>query len=250
MLFYQYWKSHCGDKTVVRLSYLHNGISFTGKKTSLYWIKVLVPGAFTSSTAEVILGMGLANERWCHIVTSSLIGWAHTQNDPWTDMTLTLFDTERVSSSNQCHLSAKEQLHECFQLHEYTFTFLSNKCSGWLNGNHQSMSVSNALVPPWVQKIIGLNKEPWGTLARENCWSEISVQAREGLCGISPQFFFNRPPNFISRGPSQAIIMRLSPSYGRISWKRSPFSRRWDWSEPKTAISGLNTCEVDRSQTG
>ena len=24
-----------------------------------------------------------ANERWCYIVTSSLIGWAQTQNDPW-----------------------------------------------------------------------------------------------------------------------------------------------------------------------
>ena len=30
----------------------------------------------------IILGMGWANERWCYIVTSSLIGWAHTQNDP------------------------------------------------------------------------------------------------------------------------------------------------------------------------
>ena len=35
---YQYRKSHCGDKTVVRSSYLHNGISYTGKMTSLYWI--------------------------------------------------------------------------------------------------------------------------------------------------------------------------------------------------------------------
>ena len=35
---YQYRKSHCGDKTVVRSSYLHNGISFTGKMSSLYWI--------------------------------------------------------------------------------------------------------------------------------------------------------------------------------------------------------------------
>ena len=34
----QYSKSHCGDKTVVRPSYLHNGISFTGKTVSLYWI--------------------------------------------------------------------------------------------------------------------------------------------------------------------------------------------------------------------
>ena len=32
-------KSHCGDKTVVRSSYLHNGISYTGKISSLYWIR-------------------------------------------------------------------------------------------------------------------------------------------------------------------------------------------------------------------
>ena len=35
---YQYRKSHCGDKTILRPSYLHNGISYTGKMTSLYWI--------------------------------------------------------------------------------------------------------------------------------------------------------------------------------------------------------------------
>ena len=28
---YQYRKSHCGDKTVIRSSYLHHGISYTGK---------------------------------------------------------------------------------------------------------------------------------------------------------------------------------------------------------------------------
>ena len=30
---YQYRNSHCGDKTVIRSSYLHNGISYTGKMT-------------------------------------------------------------------------------------------------------------------------------------------------------------------------------------------------------------------------
>ena len=39
---YQYWKSYCGDKTVIRLSYLHNGISYTGKTTSLYWFSSLL----------------------------------------------------------------------------------------------------------------------------------------------------------------------------------------------------------------
>ena len=43
MQSYQYRKSHCEDKTILRPSYLHNGISYTGKKTtSLYWIKAQV----------------------------------------------------------------------------------------------------------------------------------------------------------------------------------------------------------------
>ena len=42
MSSYQYSKSHCGDKTVVRSSYLHNGISYTGKMTSLYWIRAQI----------------------------------------------------------------------------------------------------------------------------------------------------------------------------------------------------------------
>ena len=41
MSSYQYRKSHFGDKTVVRSSYLQNGISYTGKMTSLYWIRAL-----------------------------------------------------------------------------------------------------------------------------------------------------------------------------------------------------------------
>ena len=36
MSSYQYRKSHCGDKTVVRSSYLHSGISYTGKMASFF----------------------------------------------------------------------------------------------------------------------------------------------------------------------------------------------------------------------
>ena len=39
MLYYQYRKSHCEDKTILRSSYLHNRISYTGKRTYLYWIR-------------------------------------------------------------------------------------------------------------------------------------------------------------------------------------------------------------------
>ena len=42
MSSYQYRKSHCGDKTIFRPSYLHNEISYTDKMTSLYWIRALI----------------------------------------------------------------------------------------------------------------------------------------------------------------------------------------------------------------
>ena len=41
-----------------------------------YWIEI-------DRVTGIILAMGSANERRRYIVTSSLIGWAHTQNDPW-----------------------------------------------------------------------------------------------------------------------------------------------------------------------
>ena len=37
MFSYQYKKSHCGDKTIIRSSYLHNGISYAGKMTCSCW---------------------------------------------------------------------------------------------------------------------------------------------------------------------------------------------------------------------
>ena len=49
MSAYQYRKSHCEDKTILRPSYLHNGISYTGKVISLYWIRAL-----RASTAVVL----------------------------------------------------------------------------------------------------------------------------------------------------------------------------------------------------
>ena len=47
MLSYQYRKSHCGDKMVVRSSNLHNEISYIGKMASLYWISPLAVMSFS-----------------------------------------------------------------------------------------------------------------------------------------------------------------------------------------------------------
>ena len=49
MSSYRHRKSHCGDKMILRPSYLHNGISYTDKMISLYWIRALVSQAGISN---------------------------------------------------------------------------------------------------------------------------------------------------------------------------------------------------------
>ena len=68
---YQYRKSHCGDKTILRPSYLHNEISYNGKMTSLYWIRpqiILqklgqyhVCWCLCSLCLQIIIRLGIAN---------------------------------------------------------------------------------------------------------------------------------------------------------------------------------------------
>ena len=62
MTSYWYRKSHCGDKTILRPSYLHNGISYTGKTTSLYWIgaQAFQKPAFQHSNYSASTGAGNA----------------------------------------------------------------------------------------------------------------------------------------------------------------------------------------------
>ena len=53
-----YRKYHCGDKTVLWPSYLHNGISYTVKTTCVYWLGTL--GAVAINTFEIHLQVKLA----------------------------------------------------------------------------------------------------------------------------------------------------------------------------------------------
>ena len=60
-LSYKYRKSHCGEETVLRPSYLHITISYTSKTTHLYWIRArLFYG--TSCALSILLGK-LSRER-------------------------------------------------------------------------------------------------------------------------------------------------------------------------------------------
>ena len=57
---YQYRISHCGDKTIWWPSYLHNGISYTGKMTHLYieptsWLLLLGEGPWKGGPRRQVL---------------------------------------------------------------------------------------------------------------------------------------------------------------------------------------------------
>ena len=68
MTSYQYRKSHRGDKTILRPSYLHNGVSYTGKTTSLYWI-----GALYISSSDA----------WSSLSCRDLTAWQPWQQGSW-----------------------------------------------------------------------------------------------------------------------------------------------------------------------
>ena len=64
----------CADTLMMKYK-LHIYIEMCMYRCCRYWIgSYILPG--------IILWMCPANERWCYIVTLSLFGWVHTQNDP------------------------------------------------------------------------------------------------------------------------------------------------------------------------
>ena len=74
----QYRKSHCGDKTVVRSSYLYNGISYIGKMISFDWIGPLVPSRrhfITNYRADS--AMTLVSHQWYYATYMSRCCLAH-----------------------------------------------------------------------------------------------------------------------------------------------------------------------------
>ena len=104
MSSYQYSNSHCGDQTILRPSYLHNGISHTGKTPSLYWIKAQVCIAWPSNyIPPVSYGAWLLshaiytrflhrsnhtkyhirNAYFCHRSSKQLYGLERTQSVVW-----------------------------------------------------------------------------------------------------------------------------------------------------------------------
>ena len=73
--------------------------------TEFRYIGGKISGWFMLEKPGNVLWMCPANERWRYNVTSSLIGWAHSQNHPWeTSIYIHQFDLS-LSESIVCHNS-------------------------------------------------------------------------------------------------------------------------------------------------
>ena len=78
-----YRKFHCGDETILRLSYLHNGIAYTGKMTFLYWIRALKSlGANDQCRARKSVAQnhehiffGAIRASWCYRQSTAKCQW-------------------------------------------------------------------------------------------------------------------------------------------------------------------------------
>ena len=79
---YQYRKSHCRDKTIFRPSYLHNGISCTGKMISLYWTRALlliqIPLRLRFNHIQYSMAEGLGSWSKSNDAIHLQIHWRHT----------------------------------------------------------------------------------------------------------------------------------------------------------------------------
>ena len=110
MLSYQCRKYHCGDKTIFRPSYLNNGIPYTAKTTTFYWIGALLifeawwhhidslmqKRCNTSALAIELCIFCIKPSIWCHVFNHHwfrlwLVFWWH-QAIIWTLSDLTHWD--------------------------------------------------------------------------------------------------------------------------------------------------------------
>ena len=101
-----FWKIRHQAISWMMITYCHCNFTGNGQDIySWYWIKIThswlqshLPGVSRSISrsdgiqvdpwSRIFWGMDSANERWRYIVTSSIIGWAHTQNDPFWSTTM------------------------------------------------------------------------------------------------------------------------------------------------------------------
>ena len=108
MSSYQYRKSHCGDK---RSSYLHNRISYTGKISSLYWIRALDIWLYNHWKSELSWCLLCCHwRRWRLSLWQPLVPPVTTKWASWrlSETCITHYDCDNINPILRLKLSASD----------------------------------------------------------------------------------------------------------------------------------------------
>ena len=115
---YQYMKSHCADKTILRPSNLHNGISYTGKMTSLYWIRAL---AAWQNTRIMIPAVAVIRDAKLKHYVGSVHGFYKQHN-------ICIY-----SGTCRCQLISRHNAHFAYGLNQWETMLHCNVVTHWLS---------------------------------------------------------------------------------------------------------------------
>ena len=86
--------SHCGDQTLLRPSCLYDGISYTGKTTSLNWIRAQIPLQIASNAENISLSWRSHVVQLVQATVVDVCGWFVSN---WTELAFCL-SVQRVHS--------------------------------------------------------------------------------------------------------------------------------------------------------
>ena len=101
MSSYRYRKSHCGYKTILQRSYLHNGNPYTSKRTSLCWILAL---EIMATVAQILLFQNIS----CHGVDyAEYIGHCPSWRRISTTFAISLSRNDRNGKVNRYLMGSK-----------------------------------------------------------------------------------------------------------------------------------------------
>ena len=156
MPFYQYRKSHFGKKTILRPSYLHNGISYAGKTTSLYWIGAQLLCSDVNlwwSVFLLIINNSLHGVVCCHLIfpkKARNIKQTMEVYNCW--MTADIAESVEIFLLIQCLWSQSKYIHEYHRYnrkHTSTHPAIRNEFMHLLHRMKGTMSICIYFINSW-----------------------------------------------------------------------------------------------------
>ena len=141
---YQVWESHCGDKTILRLSYFHNGISYIGKTLNIesglgcpYLFQNMALSSVVQAALSVTKSQYLSGESGGFYVIRTLAAWVEGgtegKNTLWWDLGMLLIQLLKCLSEENWYKRFNHKIN--FRIDICKVLAMRFRCN-WINSMH------------------------------------------------------------------------------------------------------------------